>query len=284
MRSGFEKVLAALFCVMLVSASANGADGRRPMFSDVTLNLKFINSPKVKAGAVAMGSHGRLNLVNKRWGVVEIDYTPRYDYEKNSGKKSKDSGYWLEDVVCGIQVVVRDALGSTSRVPLGAALLSTKTEFWSIALDGKVHRQYMYIPPQIIERSMPARRGDGRSVKVAAVSDFAVCVTFFHKKWGVIGQGFYGIKGRKNNAEFRNLLKTVPTNSTFHGSILSRANSPWGVNDIDLYDLEKPAYIPAPLNEAAIEKAAIEAEETAAKPDAGSSAKRTGRKSKKTKK
>lgn len=276
-----KKILVLFFCSLLFTGVAGAADKKRPMFSDVRLSLRLINAPKVKAGAVTMGSHGRLNLVNKRWCVIEIDYTPRYDFEKNSGKRSKDSGYWLEDVVCGIQVVVRDSLGS-SRNPLGAALLSTKAEFWSIALDGRNHRQYMYIPPQIIERSMPARRGDGRGVKVATTGDFAVCVTFFHKKWGVIGQGFYGIKGRRIGAEFRRLLKTVPSNSTFHGSILSRANSPWGVNDIDMYDLEKPAYVPAPLNDAAIEKAAIEAEENA-KSKEDDNAKRKSRKSKKAK-
>lgn len=278
-----KNVIALLIGVCCLSGVSGASERMRPMFSPVVVNMKLINAPRIKAGAANSGSHGRLNLVNKRWCVIEIDYTPRYDYEKNSGKRSKDNGYWLEDVVCGIQVVVKDSLGSSSYQPMGAALFSTKTEFWSIALDGKIHRQYMYIAPQLIERGMPARRGDGRGVKVAVPSDFVICVTFFHKKWGVLGQGFYGLKSRTQGAEFRKLLKTVPSNSTFHGSILSRANSPWNVNDIDSYDLEKPAFIPAPLNDAAIEKAAIEAQE-AEKAAVEAANKRSSKKSKRTRK
>ena len=60
-------------------------------------------------------------------------------------------------------------------------------------------------------------------------------------------------------------MRLVPQESVFHGSLVSRANSAWGLNDQNQFDLEKPAYIPAPMDEAAIERAAKDAaEETAA--------------------
>ena len=245
---------------LCISLSLEGAPtAKRPLFGPVSIDLKFLASPRIKTGSSSVTPKGRLSLYNNRWVGIEITYTPRFDYEGARKRNTKATGEWLNDVVMGIQVIVRDSMSNTRR-PMGAALLSTRAEFWSIALDGKDHVFYMYIPPQIIERCMPSR--DGRTVNIAAAKDFLVCVTFYNKEWGVLAKGYYGAKERRPGEEFNELLRTVPTSSIFHGAILSRARSPWGVNDIDQYDLEKPTYMPPPLDAAAINRAAPDAEES----------------------
>ena len=86
--------------------------------------------------------------------------------------------------------------------------------------------------------------------------------------------------------EFSALLQSVPAGNVFHGALVSRANSPWGLNDQEQFDLEKPAFIPAPLDEAAIDKAAEEAaaEEAAPADTKGKNSKSaSAKKSKKSK-
>ena len=256
--SGKFRTLAVGFFALCAFLSLEGApSAKRPLFGPVSVELKFLASPRIKTGSSNVTPRGRLSLYNNRWGAIEITYTPRFDYEGGRKRNVKTTGEWLNDVVLGIQVIVRDSMSNTRR-PVGAALLSTRAEFWSIALDGKDHVFYMYIPPQIIERCMPTR--DGRTVNTASTKDFFICVTFYHKEWGVLAKGYYGAKERRPGDEFNALLRTVPTSSIFHGSILSRARSPWGVNDMDLYDLEKPTYMPPPLDAAAINRAAPDAE------------------------
>ena len=255
---GKFRTLAIGLCALCVSLSLEGAPAaRRPLFGPVNVDLKFLASPRIKTGSSNVTPKGRLSLYNNRWVSIEITYTPRFDYEGARKRNVKFTGEWLNDVVLGIQVIVRDSMSNTRR-PVGAALLSTRAEFWSIALDGRDHVFYMYIPPQIIERCMPSR--DGRTVNVAAAKDFLVCITFYHKEWGVLAKGYYGARDRRPGEEFKELLRTVPSSSVFHGSILSRARSPWGVNDMDQYDLEKPTYMPPPLDAAAINRAAPEEE------------------------
>ena len=274
---GKIRTLAAGLFVLCVSLSLDGAPvPKRPLFGPVGIDLKFLASPRIKTGSYDVTPKGRLSLYNNRWVAIEITYAPRFDSEGPRRRTAKFAGVWLNDVVLGIQVIVRNPTANTRR-PVGAALLSTRAEFWSIALDGKDHVFYMYIPPQIIERCMPIR--DGRTVNVATAKDFFVCVTFYHKEWGVLAKGYYGAKDRRPGDEFNELLRTIPSSNVFHGAILSRARSPWGVNDIDQYDLEKPTYMPPPLDAAAINRAAPDAEESGDK----SGGLKGGKKSKKSK-
>lgn len=255
----------SLLLVLFLCASSECREIRRPLFTPVNVEFKLLQAPRIKAGSVSSGNRGSLNLVNRRWGVVEITYRPRFDYEIKSGSKKKNTapGLWLDDVSCGVRII---AVDRQNRKAPALALFSTRVDFWTIPLDWHDHKYFVYIPPMLIERVMPSRRTDSKVAKVAANEDFVVCVTFFHKKWGVLGEGYHGLKNRQTcSDDFRELVRLVPQESVFHGSLVSRANSPWGLNDQNQFDLEKPAYIPAPLDEAAIERAAKDAaEETAA--------------------
>ena len=255
-----------LFCALFLVVQVQGREIMRPIFTPVSIKFRLVQSPRIKAGSVSSASRGSLTLVNRRWGVVEINYKPRFDYEKNnssSRNKNITPGIWLDDVICGVRVILRD---QQNRKNSALALFSTRVDFWTVPLDWKEHKYFVYIPPVLIERVMPPRRVDSKdfrsvskSVRLASESDFYVSVVFFHKKWGVLGEGFYGLKGRSPGAEFRELARLVPSANVFNGSILPRSKSPWGLNDQEQFDLEKPAFIPAPLDEAAIDKAAVDA-------------------------
>lgn len=247
-----------LFCALFLVASLQGREVRRPVFTPVTVKFRLAASPRIKAGSVSSANRGSLNLVNRRWGVIEISYKPRFDYEdgKSSRNKNTAPGVWLDDVVCGVRVVVCDR---QNRQNPALALFSTRVDFWTIPLDWKEHKYFVYIPPVLIERAMPSRKIDSRTVKLAGDNDFCIQVIFFHKKWGVLGEAFYGLKGRDADRDFRELTRLVPRHNVFHGSLYPRSRSPWGMNDQEQFDLEKPAFVPAPLDEAAIDKAAVDA-------------------------
>ena len=217
--------------------------------------------------------------------MIEVKYTPHLgvDGKKRTMSRSDHAGMWLDNVICGVRVIAYDR---QSKKASAWALFSTKVEFWTIALDAKEHKYLVYLPPMLVDRVMPYRKNDSKQMRLATVNDFAVHVIFFHKQWGIISEGFYGLKGNKKLSEFNALLNSVPAGNVFHGALVPRANSPWGLNDQEQFDLEKPAFIPAPLDEAAIEKAA---EDAAAEEAALADTKRknsrsaSGKKSKKSK-
>ncbi len=247
-----------LLCALFLVVSLHGNDARRPLFTPVSVKFRLAQSPRIKAGSVSSANRGSLVLVNRRWGVIEISYKPRFDFEKGNSSRNKNTapGVWLDDVTCGVRVVLCDP---QNRQNPAIALFSTRVDFWTIPLDWKEHKYFVYIPPVLIERVMPVRKNDSKAVKVASDSDFFISVVFFHKKWGVLGEGFYGLKRRSAGDDFKELVRLVPKHNVFHGSIYPRSRSPWGINDQEQFDLEKPAFLPAPLDEAAIEKAAVDA-------------------------
>lgn len=274
----------AMFSVLSFVVVLAGNEMERPQFSPVEVKIRLEQAPRIKAGAVSSAARGNVSLANRRWGVIEILYKPHFGVDgQRNRRKNASAGVWLDNVICGVQVVACDR---QARKNPSLALFSTRVEFWTIPLDWREHRYFVYIPPMLIERVMPSRRAEGRSVKVATYDDFVVCVTFFHKKWGVLGEGIFGLKGKTARADFAELLKGVPTSNIFHGSLVSRANSPWGLNDQSQFDLEKPAFIPAPLDDAAIDKAAkaaVKEEAAFAEKSEKSSKTANGRKNKKKK-
>lgn len=241
-------IAALLFSGIMLMAEPQ----RRPVFTPVDVKFHLQNPPRYKSGAVSSSNRGNLQLNNRKWGIVEIEYTPRFGFEKGNGKISKNlSGVWIDEVTCGVRLLV---LSNNRRNTSALALFSTRVDFWTIPADGKEHRYLVYLPPQLVDRIMPDTSGG--NAKVVEAKNIVVSVVFFNKNWGVIGEGYYGLKGSRAGEDFKALLKTVPGQNVFHGALLSRANSPWSVISMEQFDLEKPVIIPSPLDEAAIDKAA----------------------------
>ena len=251
--------ITALFLVLFLFVALEGKsrakDGKRPLFTPVKVNFRLVPPPRIKAGTVSSVNRGSLTLTNKRWGMVEISYFPQFGLDNKNTARRKNSiqGLWLDDVVCNVRVMACDR---TRRENPVLGLFTTRVEFWTIALDWREHKYFVYLPPMLIERAMPTRGSDAKGVKLASESDFVIGVTFWHKQWGILGEEFYTPKGRMTDSDFRALLEIAPRNCTFHGSLISRSRSPWGLNDQDEIDLEKPALIPAPQDEAAVDKTA----------------------------
>ena len=72
-----------LFCALFLVVQVQGREIMRPIFTPVSIKFRLVQSPRIKAGSVSSASRGSLTLVNRRWGVVEINYKPRFDYEKS---------------------------------------------------------------------------------------------------------------------------------------------------------------------------------------------------------
>lgn len=242
-------------CMLFLGLSLFGNSSERPLFTPVRVDFRLMAQPRIKTGSVSSADRGNVEIQNRRWGVIEIDYNPHLETAKlkRVGKKSKVAGVWLDNVTCAVRVVCRD---SSSRREPGNALFTANVEFWTIPLDEMTHRYFVYIPPMLIERVMPVFKADSSKVRVADNKNFVIAVTFFHKKWGVLGEAYYGMREKYPSRYFAELVRTVPQNCVFHGSLVSRANSPWGMNNSDNFDLEKPSFIPAPLDESMLEKAA----------------------------
>ena len=273
--------VAALFA----GAALFGNSAMRPQFTSVKVNVRLMQAPNVKLGSVSSVSRGKMSLSNRRWGVVEISYTPRFDYDSRKSKnKDIPTGIWFDDVTLGVQLLLRDGAKKNASA---IALFSTRVNFWTIPADNKEHKYFVYLPPLLLERVMPARRDDSKTVRIAAENNFAAKIVFFHKRYGVIGDGYSSNFRYRDNAEaFKELMSQVPASNIFNGALLSRAASPWGVSDMDQFDLEKPALLPAPLDDAAIERAAEAAanEERQAEVSGKNSASGSSRKNRKSKK
>ena len=277
------QVFLKYFCaaaLLFSGVALMGSSVRRSMFAPVKVNFRLLHSPRVKTGSVSSASRGSLELHNRRWGVVEISFTPHVDTNKRSGKGTL-AGVWFDEVSCGVRLVVLDG-NRKDGYPL--ALFSTKVDFWTIPADNKEHRYFVYLPPVLLDRVMPQRRAESRNIRIANPDNFVVQVVFFSKKLGILGEGYYGIKKAPEGRFFRELVREVPSHSIFHGALLSRARSPWGVNDVDHFDLEKPAFIPAALDEASLSRAAEEAAYEENKSASGKDKNSKSEKSKKNKK
>ena len=260
----------SVMCMLILGLSLFGNSSGRPLFTPVKINFRLVTQPRIKTGSVSSADRGNVEIQNRRWGVIEIDYTPHLETKlKRTGKKEKVAGVWLDNVICAVRAVCRD---SSNRREPGNALFTANVEFWTVPLNDAVHRYFVYIPPMLIERAMPVVKAESNRVRAADNKNFVIAVTFFHKKWGVLGEGYYGMREKYPHRYFSELVRTVPQNCVFHGSLVSRANSPWGMNNSDNFDLEKPSFIPAPQDESALEKAA-EAALNGEKTGAGSSGK-----------
>ena len=244
----------SIMCILCLGVSLCGDTLRQPVFSSVDVKFRLVNPPRIKTGGSSSVDRGSIALQNQRWGVLEIKYTPRVKLNNQiPGKKGKVAGMWLDDVSCIVRLVCRD---SSNRREPGNSLFTTTVEFWTIPLDDNVHKYFVYLPPMLIERVMPVVRNDSSKIKIASDKNFVAAVSFVNKKWGLLGEGYCGMNEHYPSRYFAELERTVPKNCVFHGSLVSRANSPWGMNNVDHFDLEKPAFIPAPPDAGALEKAA----------------------------
>lgn len=246
-----------IFGVLSLAFVLTGSEVKRPLFTPVKVDFRLLNAPRFKSsGSTSSGFRSSFTAYNRRWGVVEISYKPHLNNnsrERASKRKEVNSGYWLDNVTCAIRVLARE---TQSRTSAPTALFSTRVDFWTISLNSAEHRYFVYLPPMLIERAMPLRNSNARVVKTAEAGNFAVSVIFYHKDWGVLGEGYCGVKGKNQRAVFEEFVRYVPKDSVFHGALLSRSQSPWGINHSDQFDLEKPASIPAPLSPGEIEKIA----------------------------
>lgn len=265
-----------VICLGMALGYCSGAD-LRPEFSKISMDLSFQDPPRIRGTNTTTGGT-RVTGANSRWAVFRVRFTPvvyevrrspaltdaqnRANIRRNAKGGSiqrefritngrKITGFWLDDVVMQIRVVLVD---TKSGKQSGYSEVTGQSQFWAIAMDGREHNAVMYVPPQLLDRLMPASGPKAEasiSGRAAQRNDFRVEVAFYHKHYGVVGRGYFGMKGRREteeSEEFEELVRSIGGRNIFHGGVLSRGQTPWGLSNMDNYDLVKPDYIPPPIN------------------------------------
>ncbi len=235
--------LAALFCACGLRAATEDVQ-----IGKIKVTPSLDNTPAVNCKST-YSSYGRTSLTNKRWLVVQVEFTPGISSTENvrrdggSRNPRRATGAWADDVKLVVRVLYPAVIGSGRRAT-AYGLFSGSTLFWSLPLDGKQHSTAMMVPPQLLDRYMALRSTAGGSELSAAKSDFMIEAAFYDRNGREIGYGYYNV--RKDGAGdlpdyFNQLCEKVPRRYLVPDSVFSKDRTPWGVLDFDEYDLVKPA-------------------------------------------
>ena len=159
------------------------------------------------------------------WLIVNVKY------DASNKKKGNNTVAWLDDVTMKTEVVIPGVYKSKNVI----VLLTGKTVFWSIPMDGKKHQAVACIPPQVIARF--ARKGN----KIA-ISKIIARVTFYDKNSKPIMR-LYSSSGNRIKTYFSSKVDGAISSGgmlTVEDIIMPRNKTPWGVINFEFYDLIKP--------------------------------------------
>lgn len=223
---GVPAILTAAACMWL-AVSAFGAPRTSAddyFFNKVKITLQSnVTAPNYGSDNFTGGAMS--NNLRNRWSVFVIDYYPKIERNRRA---------WIDDVNLTLTVVFTAQSGGR-RLP---CVMSGVTRFMTVAIDGRRHTATMMIPPQLLDRYLPAT-GSGSSVSSGT---FVAEATFTDRNGTVIGRGFYGLRGSNEQqlaAEFARQA-AVPGALKIEGGILPRSSTPWRLIRPDDYDLIKP--------------------------------------------
>lgn len=165
------------------------------------------------------------NNLRNRWAVFVIDYYPKIEKNRRA---------WIDDVNLTLTVVFTAQSGGRKL----ACVMNGVTRFMTVPIDGRRHTATMMIPPQLLDRYLPAT-GSGSSV---SSSTFLAEATFTDRNGTVIGRGFYGLRGANEQQLAAEFAKSASVSGALKidGGILPRSSTPWRMIRPDDYDLIKP--------------------------------------------
>jgi hypothetical protein len=216
MKMNSKKWFTALSCLVFTVASVSAANDDILKF--LQLKLKYQPTP-----ATQVNNYPNSNQGGYEWLALNITYTAPAARDK--------SGYkWLDDVTIEAEILFPAEFGGKSVL----ALLTGKTVYWSLEMDGKKHQEIMLVPPQIVRRL--AGNVAGKNVQAAAK------VTFYTKERTVLGIAFVEQKGmtvKDTAALFEKYSGPISNSLKLENTILSRDKTPWADVNYDYYDLIK---------------------------------------------
>ena len=186
----------------------------KALFSNVKVTPRWVTGPGIQAGSVIE----RGAKIQSRWLQIDVDFTAI----------SMRSG-WLDGVVFKYDVLLPQ---TTSR----KVVLSGKIQYWSIAMDGNTHHVQAFIHPRFLQRYAP-----GLKMRKNDLKDLRIIVTILQNE-SPIGGGVFKPTTRTSVKTIRaEIGKALADRKTFKGkdSVFSRGETPWGVLNVEYYELEK---------------------------------------------
>ncbi len=209
------------FCCLLTIA-ANGVFAQSIAFTNVQIKAKFQPSPVFQ-----VSNYSAANQSNCEWLVLNIFYnTP-------GGTKPNET-VWLDDVSIEAEILfLADYQGKKVM-----SLVTGKTLYWSIAMDGKKHQEIMAVPPDIFKRY--TLNPTFKTIPVVGR------VIFYSKSRSILGGGYFYVNqsGTVTDKDIAGMFEKyngpVSNSLKIENMIFPRDKSPWASVQYDFYDLIKP--------------------------------------------
>ena len=203
-------------------------------FSRVDVSVKLEKTPKIEFNSIGSPTYGnnKGKVQNANWVVVVVEYTPGY---LPAGKKVNPKvvakareGAWIDDVTLDVDVEIPGERDKKT-------VLSGRTEFWTVQLDGRNHVALMLVPPQILERYLPLK---GRSEQTVRLADIKVQAIFRNKEGKELGVGYFNCPRKLEDAADY-FQQSLAASNVIKGAVMPRHKTPWLYHQIDNYDLLK---------------------------------------------
>jgi hypothetical protein len=215
-----KKYLFFFCCLLTIGTSETLAQA--DAFKNVQVKARFQQSPVYQAA-----NYSASNQSNCEWLVLNISYTA------GGGTKSNEP-VWLDDVSIEAEILfLADYQGKKVM-----ALVTGKTIYWSIEMDGRKHQDIMAVPPGIFKRY--TLNPTFKTIPVVGR------VIFYSKSRSILGGGYFDVNQKGSIADreiagmFEKYNGPVSNSLKIENMIFPRDKSPWSAIQYDFYDLLKP--------------------------------------------
>jgi len=200
-------------CLLVFCAALNLS--AQVYFKDVKVKPKWSVDPGFSSSNAAELSSGNV----MHWLEIDVEY-----------KAMATKGGWMDNVTMKYDVLLPAQKGG------GKVVLSGKVDYWSIPMDGETHHAQAFVHPRFLQRYAPQLRFRNRELK-----DLRIRVTFVVNE-SPVGMGANLPTSRsdpraivKEIALALAAMKTVKVPK----SIFPRNETPWGILNLDYYELIK---------------------------------------------
>ena len=176
------------------------------------------SAPGLSDNLTNIGSAGLRN----RWCVFTIEFIPR--------APGNDRKLWIDDPTLDVRAVF---IGQNKGAQANY-IFTGSCKFYTMALDGKRHSVLMMIPPQLLDRYLPAGTG------TVGPGTFSVEALFKDRSGAPIGRGFYygkGVGSEKTAQALFDKLEAVQPQLVIADSIFHHSRTPWMNYRPDDFDL-----------------------------------------------
>ena len=220
-------------CGLLTAAAVLGAGTPVPAITDVKTDFGMEAPPDVSNKLMT----GHSILENRRFLVVRVRFTPGVlDSDKPKGP-ARGAGEltYLDDLELEMSILIA---GEKRNSPPNA-LLTGKTRFWGVKLDGREHVAYMFVAPHYLDRYAPVR-SSGEKSRTLKNGDFAV-EAVFRLSGNVLARGYCGVdKKHLVNGRVPQGFFAPAGVRAIEDAVWPKDRSPWQWQDFEKFDLTLP--------------------------------------------